>query len=88
LYFGFSLTNKKKKLELDKTRALTTEATSSEALLKEAKAAVSHDTVELIDRLEHFAKEGDTSSMVDNYKKLSGLWYRKGLGWQAIMLKK
>jgi hypothetical protein len=50
LYFGFSLTNKKKKLELDKTRALTTEATSSEALLKEAKAAVSHDTVELIDR--------------------------------------
>jgi hypothetical protein len=41
LYFGFSLTNKKKKLELDKTRALTTEATSSEALLKEAKAAVS-----------------------------------------------
>ncbi|HQU96150.1 MAG: hypothetical protein KBF75_11500 [Saprospiraceae bacterium] len=75
LYFGFSLTNKKKKLELDKTRALTTEATSSEALLKEAKAAVSHDTVELIDRLEHFAKEGDTSSMVDNYKKLSGLWY-------------
>ncbi|MCO6460522.1 MAG: tetratricopeptide repeat protein [Saprospiraceae bacterium] len=75
LYFGFSLVDKKKKKEMDKVRSLTTEATSPEALLKEAKANISHDTLELTDRLEHFSKEGDTIAMTDNLKRLSGIWY-------------
>lgn len=75
IYFGFSLTDKNKKSKLDKERALTTEVTGPETLLKDAKTSVSADTLDLIGRVEHLTEGQDTAAIVENLKRLSGLWY-------------
>jgi hypothetical protein len=75
IYFGFSLTDKNKKSKLDKERALTTEVTGPETLLKEAKTSVSADTLDLIGRVEHLTEGEDTTAITENLKRLSGLWY-------------
>ncbi len=75
LYFGFSLTDKKEKARKDKERTLITEATGPEALLKEARSGTSGDTLELVDRLQHATEGDDTTAVLDNLKRLSGVWY-------------
>ena len=75
IYFGFSLTDKNKKSKLDKERALITEVTGPETLVKEARASASKDTLELVGRLEHLTEGSDTALIVENLKKLSGVWY-------------
>ncbi len=75
IYFGFSLTDNKKKSKLDKERVLISEVTGPETLNKEAKVTLSSDTLTLIDRLEHLTEGKDTVSITDNLKRLSGIWY-------------
>lgn len=75
IYFGFSITDKRKKSQLDKERALMTEATGPEALLKEAREHASKDTLELAGRLEHMAEGKDSVVTLENLKRLSGIWY-------------
>ena len=75
LYFSFSLTDKKAKARKDKERSLITEATGPEALLKEARLSASGDTLELVERLQHATEGKDTANILDNLKRISGIWY-------------
>lgn len=75
IYFGFSLTDKKKKSQLDKERVLVSEVTGPENLLKEAKAGISSDTLSLIGSVEHLTEGKDTIAIIDNLKRLSGIYY-------------